>query len=337
LYKSIYANNFRNFLTQFFHIFTTHSEAGVGVSEDDKTIFEPFQPKKEGECGTGVGLYVLRKRVESLSGTFGVRENTDAGMGSIFWFAVPYEGASIFTDAQRVRMASREREAAPASAAAQGVSQAPRTWTDEVNKVVDKTTSIMLPSRERQLPSSMNSLAQKAASGREKDEEVSCGKTKRKSSSGGSESDLDVDRVRAYRLKAIIVEDTPSVSKLLQKMMLSLGYESVECYANGALGLEAMKQKQVDVVITDVNMPIMNGDKMVSAFREYEQQMLQSGERTSSQMIVACSANCNAILEAKLIQVGCDGVYAKPLARRHVLELTKEFAIEQLGNRAETC
>jgi CheY-like chemotaxis protein len=262
-------------------------------------------------------------------------------MGSIFWFAVPYEGASILADCQRSRYASREAPALTLSLTprkeeqqaqkqeATPSSPAKTSWTDEVDQVLNKTTSIMLPSRPSRGPTAaVNTLAQ-AAVGRDK-AEVSSGKTK---TASGQEGDSEVERIRKHKLSAIIVEDTPSVSKLLQKMMTSLGYEHVECYANGALGLEAMKKKWVDVVITDVNMPIMNGDKMVTAFREHEQQMIQSGERKSSQMIVACSANCNAILEAKLIQVGCDGVYAKPLARRHVLELTQEFAIEQLGNR----
>ena len=60
----------------------------------------------------------------------------------------------------------------------------------------------------------------------------------------------------------MVVEDTPTVRKLMQKLLLSMGFESVVCYENGSKGLEAMMAAPVDIVFSDVQMPIMTGPEV---------------------------------------------------------------------------
>ena len=63
---------------------------GIGVaSQYHQKIFELFEriPGTDGHSGTGVGLAIVAKSIESLGGTFGVESNP--GAGSTFWFELP--------------------------------------------------------------------------------------------------------------------------------------------------------------------------------------------------------------------------------------------------------
>ena len=68
--------------------------------------------------------------------------------------------------------------------------------------------------------------------------------------------------VRRHNLVAIVVDDTLMIRKLMEKALLQMGISRVECYENGSKGLEAMMAQQVDLVFTDVQMPIMTGPEV---------------------------------------------------------------------------
>lgn len=59
-------------------------------------------------------------------------------------------------------------------------------------------------------------------------------------------------------LKVLIVDDEENARLGLSKLLTSSGYE-VAAAANGFEALKYLKQEPVDLVITDINMPEMNG------------------------------------------------------------------------------
>jgi hypothetical protein len=66
------------------------------------------------------------------------------------------------------------------------------------------------------------------------------------------------------QLTAIVVDDTLTVRKLMEKLLLRMGFTRVDCYENGSKGLDAMMAGQVDIVFSDVQMPIMTGPEVGS-------------------------------------------------------------------------
>ena len=68
--------------------------------------------------------------------------------------------------------------------------------------------------------------------------------------------------IRARHLTAMVVDDTLTVRKLMERVLLKMGFARVECYENGSKGLEAMMAQQVDIVFSDVQMPIMTGPEV---------------------------------------------------------------------------
>ena len=65
---------------------------------------------------------------------------------------------------------------------------------------------------------------------------------------------------------ALVVEDAPVARELLCGMLRSLGLQ-VEEAADGKAGLERAQSVPPDVVLTDIEMPYMNGMEMISELR----------------------------------------------------------------------
>jgi hypothetical protein len=80
----------------------------------------------------------------------------------------------------------------------------------------------------------------------------------------------DTSFVRDRQLTAIVVDDTLTVRKLMEKLLLKLGFARVDCYENGSKGLDAMMTEQVDIVFSDVQMPIMTGPEVLESLVIYD-------------------------------------------------------------------
>jgi two-component system chemotaxis response regulator CheY len=64
----------------------------------------------------------------------------------------------------------------------------------------------------------------------------------------------------------LTVDDSTSMRQMVKATLLSAGYDVVEA-ADGQEALEYARENPVDLVITDVNMPRMDGITLVSELR----------------------------------------------------------------------
>ena len=67
-------------------------DSGIGVSAESKPLlFKQFSKLDNMTVGsTGLGLFSMLKRVESIGGSCGVEDRADSSQGSVFWFEFPY-------------------------------------------------------------------------------------------------------------------------------------------------------------------------------------------------------------------------------------------------------
>ncbi len=64
----------------------------------------------------------------------------------------------------------------------------------------------------------------------------------------------------------LVVDDSPSIRQMLSVTLCEAGHEVLEA-ADGVLALHIAQQRVVDLVITDVNMPNMDGITLVRELR----------------------------------------------------------------------
>jgi two-component system chemotaxis response regulator CheY len=66
--------------------------------------------------------------------------------------------------------------------------------------------------------------------------------------------------------KVMVVDDSTTVRQLMVKALRSVGYSVLEA-CNGREALVAIGREPVDMLITDLNMPGMNGIELIEAVR----------------------------------------------------------------------
>ena len=72
-------------------------------------------------------------------------------------------------------------------------------------------------------------------------------------------------------IKLLLVEDDASLCYMVKSSLEDLigGYEVIIAN-NGKEGLDAWKEHQPDIIVTDIEMPVMDGREMVSRIREID-------------------------------------------------------------------
>ena len=71
-------------------------DTGIGVPEDAHAqIFEVFEQVDDSTTrradGAGLGLAISKQLVEMMHGEIGIKNNSDTGVGSTFWFQIPFD------------------------------------------------------------------------------------------------------------------------------------------------------------------------------------------------------------------------------------------------------
>jgi two-component system chemotaxis response regulator CheY len=67
---------------------------------------------------------------------------------------------------------------------------------------------------------------------------------------------------------ALVVEDSPTMRQLLVSVLNELSELEVLEAEDGVDGLRRLRERKVDILITDINMPMMDGLKLVGMVRK---------------------------------------------------------------------
>jgi two-component system chemotaxis response regulator CheY len=115
----------------------------------------------------------------------------------------------------------------------------------------------------------------------------------------------------------LIVDDSESMRRAISDVLLELGFRHLDEAADGLEALARFRARSYDVVITDWNMPRMNGLELLRAIRHEPARadtpvLILSGEVTSGRVVQALEAGANGFvakpfispaLSSKLVQL----------------------------------
>ena len=108
-------------------------------------------------------------------------------------------------------------------------------------------------------------------------------------------------------LRLLAAEDNPTNQQVLAAVMGSLGLE-IDIVADGKLAFEAWRDGAYDLILMDIQMPVMDGIDSARAIRAAERE--QGRVRTP---IVALTANALSHQVEEYLAAGMDGHVAKPI------------------------
>lgn len=120
--------------------------------------------------------------------------------------------------------------------------------------------------------------------------------------------------------KILAVDDSPSMRQMLRLTLRAAGYEVVEA-TDGDEALEYARQHGVDLVLTDVNMPRMDGITLVAHLRTLPAYQL------TPLLLLTTESSPERKLRGK--QAGATGWMVKPFKPEQLLATLEQLLVKQ--------
>ena len=246
-------------------------------------------------------MYCLSKRLDSLGGTCGVRNRHDGHGGCCFWFAFPHKAArESFTSDTTESMLSCSS-----------------TSLNGLHDCEGKPRSI---SHYFMSESSEASAIQKSSA---QHHHNTC--------SASSSPKF----VASNPIRVLLVDDSPLIRKATSKALTNEGYEvSVAQHGEDCLSvLESSKTHDAlddceafayDLVIMDLQMPVMGGLEATKRIRALEKEM-HNNNIFRNVVIIGFSAGAAHDVRADCILCGMDGFIEKPLRVKDLQTYIQSF------------
>ena len=124
------------------------------------------------------------------------------------------------------------------------------------------------------------------------------------------------------KLKFLVVDDFSTMRRIVRNLLKELGYTNVEEAEDGAVALQRLKSGGIDFVISDWNMPNMDGLTLLQSVRS------DAALRALPFLMITAEAKKENIIAAA--QAGASGYIVKPFTAGTLSEkLNKIF--EKMG------
>lgn len=123
----------------------------------------------------------------------------------------------------------------------------------------------------------------------------------------------------ARPLRVLLAEDTRAVQKLVRFMLEKRGH-AVEIVENGREAVTLVSHRQFDVVLMDVQMPLMNGLEAVAAIRRLPD------EATARLPAIALTIDGEGCGRQQCLDAGMDAYLRKPIVCGELIKMVEEIA-----------
>jgi two-component system chemotaxis response regulator CheY len=118
-------------------------------------------------------------------------------------------------------------------------------------------------------------------------------------------------------LKFLIVDDFSTMRRIVRGLLKEIGYVNADEAEDGAVALQMMKTSQYDFVVSDINMPNMNGFDLLKAVKADD-----SLKHIPVLMVTAEARKEDIVLAA---QTGAAGYIVKPFTKATLEEKVQKI------------
>jgi len=122
----------------------------------------------------------------------------------------------------------------------------------------------------------------------------------------------------------LLVEDYLTNQKVATKHLTSAGY-SVSLAENGEKAVDMFMKKKFDLVLMDIQMPVMDGHEATKKIRQIEQHISKELNSTVRVPIIATTAHAFEGYREKCIQADMDDYLTKPLKKQELIEVVEKW------------
>lgn len=120
----------------------------------------------------------------------------------------------------------------------------------------------------------------------------------------------------ASQYSILVVDDDESILEQMKKLLSNFTFKSIYLSTNGDEAIKVLQENHVDIVITDLKMPQMDGIELT--------EFIKNLNKDISVIIITAYTQTEDLIN--LIKIGVDGFLVKPIVLDNFLEvLSKEL------------
>jgi len=124
---------------------------------------------------------------------------------------------------------------------------------------------------------------------------------------------LDTKEIESENLDVLVVDDSFTARKHINRVLGNMGIEKITNAKDGKEAIEIIKTKYFDLIVTDYNMPEMDGKQLIEQVRN------NSNQSTIPILMVSSESDDNRL--AAVQQAGVSAICDKPFEPETVREL----------------
>ncbi|MBU3011956.1 response regulator [Polaribacter vadi] len=128
-------------------------------------------------------------------------------------------------------------------------------------------------------------------------------------------NDITKNNIRFFENKKVLLVDDNLINIMVGKQILERSKLKVEVANNGLVAVNKLKQEEFDIILMDIQMPVMDGYTATKEIREFNK----------STPIIALSANVFSEIKDKIEDSGMNGFIFKPFTPEELLNQLEEF------------
>ncbi|MBF0283166.1 MAG: response regulator [Magnetococcales bacterium] len=122
-------------------------------------------------------------------------------------------------------------------------------------------------------------------------------------------------------LRILVADDVADIRQMIQSF-LKRSIHHVEFAENGRDALNKFKLNRFDLVLMDLEMPLMGGLEATQKIRQWERE--HQLRRTP---VLTFSASALQTMEASAMASGCDGIMPKPIHKKDFLRMVRQYSM----------
>ncbi|WP_020675822.1 response regulator [Geopsychrobacter electrodiphilus] len=117
--------------------------------------------------------------------------------------------------------------------------------------------------------------------------------------------------------KVLVVEDSPTMRQLIVFALKRIRNLHIEEAGDGVGGLKKLSAQKFDLIVTDINMPIMDGLKLVS--------LIRNDPQYKDVPVVVITTEGAVEDRDRALSLGANEYITKPIQTARILEVAKKL------------